>query len=745
MTRQHLLPAFLLAMATSATAALTFAASAGDPVNLSNTGTNFKLANANGTYWSLRIPPTPSLPAGTIVAINEISIGSRNSSFTPDTSGGSDANSVTLVGIDGNAVRSTVINGYNGTISVTSSATANKLTYTFSQGVNVAVGATNALTLCASNGNPVIYDGAEKAGTKVIYSQDSSSVLWFTTTAGYYPVYEISGTVVSKPTSTTISADTAASALTWSPAVVSGAQCATINVTADATLTLDEAISFADVTINIANGATLSLAGANSISASATTTRINGGKLVAGPSRLSGTISGASEIVYTNALPSGVSFTNCNWTGTVALENISGITGPNFNNYGNSASSIKFSGVSGWIDTGTEYNPEIILENKGYGYALKLTNGNSPQSKDYSAGANVNRCTVFKKVSGDGSLIDGNSSAWPVIKIYDASEFAGAISLNLGVVVFCTSAGDALLNGSTLYDLFSSNRGTFYVADGTTVTIPYGKSWTGTSATRFMGSGTVINAGQVQAGISNSTYTNWTGTVVISNVATAKNGSLYPFNLHYYGNTNSTVCLAAIGSTTLNTTHLPQVTLGKVVLVDDGVAPALRLSDGISDACTTFCELAGNGTLTNINAAVYQGLTFNVMTNFTGTLYPENMIVTFGTATRHGKTGGAGYNRDTMRRLYFDPDAKFSVPAGFTLWNPVEVVFNGPMNFTTDATDYSNLVLLNGIGPDKSKLTNEYFSVSINGVPLDTTAYRVRKSGGKLITTKKHWCNIILR
>lgn len=708
MTRQHLLPAFLLAMATSATAALTFAASADDPVNLSNTGTNFKLANANGTYWSLRIPPTPSLPAGTIVAINEISIGSRNSSFTPDASGGSDANSVTLVGIDGNAVRSTVINGYNGTISVTSSATANKLTYTFSQGVNVAVGATNALTLCASNGNPVIYDGAEKAGTKVIYSQDSSSVLWFTTTAGYYPVYEISGTVVSKPTSTTISADTAASALTWSPAVVSEAQCATINVTADATLTLDEAISFADVTINIANGATLSLAGANSISASATTTRINGGKLVAGPSRLSGTISGASEIVYTNALPSGVSFA-ADWSGTVALENISGITGPNFNDYGNSASSIKLSGVSGWINTGIEYNPEIILENKGY-----------------------------------GSLIDDNSSAWPVIKIYDASEFAGAISLNLGIVVFCTSAGDALLNGSTLYDLFSSNRGTFYVADGTTVSIHYGKSWTGN---RFMGSGTVINADQVQAGISDSTYTNcnWTGTVVISNVATAKNGSLYPFDLHYYGNTNSTVCLAAIGSTTNNTTYLPQVTLGKVVLVDDGVAPALRLSDGISDACTTFCELAGNGTLTNINAAVYQGLTFNVMTNFTGTLYPENMIVTFGTATRHGKTGGAGNNSDTMRRLYFDPDAKFSVPAGFTLWNPVEVVFNGPMNFTTDATDYSNLVLLNGIGPDKSKLTNEYFSVSINGVPLDTTAYRVRKSGGKLITTKKHWCNIILR
>ena len=742
MTRQHLLPAFLLAMATSATAALTFAASAGDPVNLTNTGTNFKLDNADGTYWSLRIPPTSNLPAGTIVAINEISIGSRNTTFTPDASDG-DASSVTLVGIDGNAVRSTKISGYNGTISVTSSATANKLTYTFSQGVNVAVGATNRLTLCASNGNAFIYNGAEKAGTKTIYSQDPSSVLWFATTAGYYPAYEIRGTVVSEPTSTTISADTAASALAWSPAVVSGAQCATINVTADATLTLDEAISFADVTINIANGATLSLAGANSISASATTTRINGGKLVAGPSRLSGTISGTSEIVYTNALPSGVSFA-ADWSGTVALENISGITGPNFNDYGNSASSIKLSGVSGWINTGIEYNPEIILENKGYGYALKLTNGNSPQSKDYYAGANVNRCTVFKKVSGDGSLIDGNSSAWPVIKIYDASEFAGAISLNLGTVVFCTSAGDALLNGSTLYDLFSSNRGTFYVADGTTVSIHYGKSWTGN---RFMGSGTVINADQVQAGISDSTYTNcnWTGTGGISNVATAKNGSLYPFNLHYYGNTNSTVCLAAIGSTTNNTTYLPQVTLGKVVLVDDGVAPALRLSDGISDACTTFCELAGTGTLTNINAAVYQGLTFNVMTNFTGTLYPENMIVTFGTATRHGKTGGAGNNHNTMRRLYFDPDAKFSVPAGFTLWNPVEVVFNGPMNFTTDATDYSNLVLLNGIGPDKSKLTNEYFSVSINGVPLDTTAYRVRKSGGKLITTKNHWCNIILR
>lgn len=710
----------------AAACATTYAAAAG--LSFSNTGTSYNVDNARGAYWTLCIPATEDLPADTIVSISSISIGSRNSTFTSEGNNG-DASSITVVDVNGTAVRSDVITAHDGTIAANASTSVGRLKYNFGSGVMVRVGTATAMTLCNSNGNAL---NQSAGGAKLVGTSDADSVLKMNTVTDgkHYPVYEIDAAIVSDAAVTTISSSTSASALTWDPEVASGTtQAAVVNVTADSTLTLDQTLSFAAVTFNVPAGVTLSLEGADRVSATSIT--INGGSVVAGPSLLAGALSGDGEAVYTNALPSGVTFSS-GWTGTVALENISGITGDNcnFDDYGNQSSSVRLSGVSGWIAAHYTNKVEIVLDNDGYDYALKLTDAHSPQSSDHSGGANLNRCTVFNKISGSGKLTDTHATAWPVVKIYDASEFTGTLALKNAVVVFCTPDGDAALNGKTLYELFSATKGAVYVAEGTTVQIASGKSWSATCG--LLGSGTAAWSGTVPTLYATNDL--WTGTVSISNVATAKDGSLYPFNVNDYGNTNSTIALTSVGSSTNNTTYLPDTTIGRLLLTDSGDAPALRLSDGKSSTCTTIGELAGTGTFTNINAGIYQGLAINAITNFTGTLALGKMTVTFGTRRRAGQTSSLT-SSEYKSKLYIDSDAKVSLPAGFALWSPADVVIDGPVNFTTGEAGYDSLTLFSNVG---STVTfSNGCAITVNGAAYNQAKYRLVVNNGNLILRKR--------
>ena len=251
------------------------------------------------------------------------------------------------------------------------------------------------------------------------------------------------------------------------------------------------------------------------------------------------------------------------------------------------------------------------------------------------------------------------------------------------------------------------------------------------------GSGTVICTGKLPGG----TYTDvgWAGTVVISNVAPttkadAQAVGLYPFNLQNYGSSNSTIQLTSVGSAQNNTAYLPVATINsKVVLVDDGDTPALRLSDGVSGTSTTFRELAGTGTLVQNYNSIYQNITINVMTNFTGTISPSAMWVTFGTTSR-SPTYGEG------KKLFIDSDAVISVPAGFDLWSPNAIEFNGPVNFTT-ASHTQSLVLFSDVGSNITFGNN--MSIRVNGVEvynyagMDQSRYRVKVDGGNLVLKRK--------
>ena len=212
-------------------------------------------------------------------------------------------------------------------------------------------------------------------------------------------------------------------------------------------------------------------------------------------------VTGGITIPYKDSVPSvsGDKFTatsvptwvtdSTKWTGTVAFSGIT-IAGPNFNNYGNEASAIKLSGVSGWVNTDTEYTVPIVLENDGYDFAFKITNGNSPQGYN----SNSNRCSEIRKISGSGSIVDkiadGGISPKPVIKIYDASGFTGSISLDLATILIC----DPLTSYSpNLYDMFIGSptkyntNGVVRIESNHPLTLPVGTTWK-VNAVTFNGS-----------------------------------------------------------------------------------------------------------------------------------------------------------------------------------------------------------------------------------------------------------------
>ena len=500
-------------------------------------------------------------------------------------------------------------------------------------------------------------------------------------------------------------------------------------------------------------------------------------------------VEGDAVISYTGTTPSrsGDYFTsstvptwvtdNTKWTNTISFAGMT-IAGPNFNDFGNAQSSIKLSGVQGWVNTGTKYIVPVILENGAYDFALKLTNGNSPQNNDTAK----DRCSEFNKISGRGGIVDNTpynvNNPWPVFKIYDASEFHGDITLGNAVILVCD---DTTPYSPSIYGLFNAAKGMLRIESGKSATLVGGKEWSvkhfvsygdvtvagtlttdnftsygnvtmdGTLTTSvsnamngvIAGAGNVFTSGFVPVGSFN--YDAWTGTLSISNVTpttTADRKPLYPFNLHNYGGSNSTVRLTSIGSATANTAYLPETTINsKVVLSDDGDTPALRLSDGLSDACTTLRELAGDGTLSQINDGISQGLTINAMTNFTGKLLLNKMTVTFGTATRNRQT----YDGNAKSKLFIDSDAVLSVPAGFALWSPAAVVFDGPVNFTTDT--YPQIIpLFTNIGTAANFSFGDKAVISLNGVEVyrkdggssKTSRYVPRLTGTSLVLKRKY-------
>ena len=100
----------------------------------------------------------------------------------------------------------------------------------------------------------------------------------------------------------------------------------------------------------------------------------------------------------------GANVSSSDWTGTVRISNSIGLGNFNINNYGNAGSTVKLSGVGGWLALGVAFNPTLLLEDTSDASALTITDGSS--GREYA----------FTSVKGSGTFERGGT------------KFSGAVS-----------------------------------------------------------------------------------------------------------------------------------------------------------------------------------------------------------------------------------------------------------------------------------------------------------------------------
>ena len=467
-----------------------------------------------------------------------------------------------------------------------------------------------------------------------------------------------------------------------------GASDLEIPVSGATTYTVDAAKDLSGTVYLTGNG-TLTLDGSAKITAStiyvcpSVTLNVNA-------ARLDGTtFTGAGTVVYDGIVPvTGKGWTESAWTGTVWLKNKSGITGNNNattgvqpNSLGNAYSKVKFSGVNGWIEAPVTYNPEIVLENDSYSYALQLTNGNSPNS------GNPDRATTVKKLSGSGILCcGGTSTAVPTLKVYDATGFTGSINTANAddasytglTVVFCEE-NTTLPNSLVEMFINSSLKRTIYVASGKTVTLASSATWTAETgfavegtlnvsgtlvsshATKAVrGSGTVVFNGKAPSPTGDAWWKNadWTGTVEIKDYAT----SLGNFHLATYGNSESKVCMNGANgylySEGSSGSHgVKELIIGAGGFTQNG-------SYSVANEFVVPCKVTGSGTYTFSAAGTGQKTLC-----FTGDMSEFAGLISIGGANNRVVVGTSTDRAFTSNTLIVGNDGVLNVASGKT-WNP---------------------------------------------------------------------------
>ena len=207
-----------------------WAYSVGDTVTWSNTGTTGTLATDtyNQCQYSLCLPALDGLGKGSVVKITNVKFGSWNTSFTgwDSTNHRSDPYAIKINGVqsgwaNGASSASDAALSSESTINVTSTDTAYTLSYAFSDECDITVGTTYSAasgnTVCESGqGVSFLYSNSKLSyGSSTMFcavrhvsmSSSGAIVNASASSAGYYPVYEITATIVSIATETEIGTD----------------------------------------------------------------------------------------------------------------------------------------------------------------------------------------------------------------------------------------------------------------------------------------------------------------------------------------------------------------------------------------------------------------------------------------------------------------------------------------------------------------------------------------------------------
>ncbi len=316
------------------------------------------------------------------------------------------------------------------------------------------------------------------------------------------------------------------------------------------------------------------------------------------------------------------------WTGTVWLRNYTSLTGTsqqgsnshgstNFepNNYGNSNSTVRFTGVKGYLtandDGSYTIQPALELEDDGDTPGLLLYNG-------WGYNSSAQCYTIIRELKGSGTLaadttLSGTSIPGlnVLLQVRNWANFTGTLNMpNKNIVFGSTLPAQADVEGG----------GHIAVQSDASVEVPAGKTWT-------VGNGVVVNGSLslgTDAAIVNKTVantwvkrgtgtitlnapsdlpatpdSNWAGTVVLP-VFTAGSGH----NLNKYGVEGSKVQLTGITDGWLD---MPTSTINPEIVLAGNVT----LTDS-SNRTWTFKKVSGTGNLSLTPGASNHKITIRI-------------------------------------------------------------------------------------------------------------------------------------
>ena len=193
------------------------------------------------------------------------------------------------------------------------------------------------------------------------------------------------------------------------------------------------------------------------------------------------------------------------WSGVIYISGGS-FTDFTSNAFGNESSIVRLGNVSGWLRAPGNYafTNSVPVELVG---TLTINNGMSAND------SYPNRCTVFKKLSGSGTISANNTADKVVVVIQDASEFTGNIGLTGKLIVF----GDAMPS-YTGNSKFESMTASIWVMEGASVTVnPPSGNWWATGGIKLYGELRTASLNKIGGGTSITTYD--TGTFTLTSTS----------------------------------------------------------------------------------------------------------------------------------------------------------------------------------------------------------------------------------
>ena len=423
-----------------------------------------------------------------------------------------------------------------------------------------------------------------------------------------------------------------------------------IPVSGDTTYTVSEAKTLSGTVYLTGNG-TLTLDGDAKITAATIDVGLNVTLNVNADRLDATTFTGCGTVVYTGAVPpTGKGWTNSEWLGTVWIKNYGTGTGSliNFNDYGNSLSTVRTTGVVVYFPSGAQTCApavELVDEQVNDTTVIALTVANGSGSSTYS----------FSELKGSGTLKGqgtggANANSVHYIRVLKWSSFTGSIDTETRAILFTTNTANSgtpwgsattwnkgegtIYVDTTAGDLVAASGATWkakrFVVNGTLYANGALAVYDGVT-TAVTGTGTVVFTGSVPTNTGDAWWKNaaWTGTVWL------KNASIAALDSNLYGNSESTLKFTNV------TGYFEQNHVNTVPIELDG--DGFYYNNGWGGELQKFSELKGSGLFKTGNAGNGGTIWVKKYSSFSGAMtLAYKKVVLGGSEPTHPNTNWGG-------------------------------------------------------------------------------------------------------